>query len=94
MDNKAKISLIAAGVGFAVSRYETSKIGPNKPALDPTESQIKMLANLTTVLGLTSAVIFETTKNSPKSRKVAFMGLGGLTIAGFVALMYALKKMT
>jgi hypothetical protein len=94
MEKSTKIALLIAAGGYAVSKYESSKIKGSKTYLETSESQAKMLGNLTTILALSSAVIFETTKNSPKAKKIAFIGLGGLTIAGFAALMYALKKMT
>jgi FtsH-binding integral membrane protein len=94
MEKSTKIALLIAAGGYGVSKYESSKIKGSKTYLETSESQAKMLGNLTTVLALSSAVIFETTKNSPKARKISFIGLGGLTIAGFAALFYALKKMT
>lgn len=94
MEKLTKIALLIAAGGYGVSKYESSKIKGNKSYLETSESQAKMLGNLTTILALSSAVIFETTKNSPKARKLSFIGLGGLTIAAFAALIYALKKMT
>ena len=94
MQTGTKISLIVAASGFAMSKYQSSKVKGDKTYLETSESQLKMLGNLSTFLGLSSAAIFELTKNSPAARKVSFVGLGGLTIAGFVALLYALKKMT
>lgn len=94
METGTKISLIVAASGFAMSKYQSSKVKGDKTYLEKSESQLKMLGNLATFLGLSSAAIFELTKDSPMARKVSFFGLGGLTIAGFVALLYALKKMS
>lgn len=94
METGTKISLIVAASGFAMSKYQSSKVKGDKTYLETSESQLKMLGNLATFLGLSSAAIFELTKNSPKAKTISFLGLGGLTIAGFVALLYALKKMT
>jgi hypothetical protein len=94
VEKSTKIALFIAASGYAVNRYEHSKLGGTKTYLETSESQAKMLGGLVGVLGLASAGIFEATKNSPKARTITFIGLGGLTIAAFVSLMYALKKMT
>lgn len=94
MEKSTKIALLIAAGGYAVNRYEYSKLGGTKTYLETSESQAKMLGGLVGVLGLASAGIFEATKNSPKARTISFVGLGGLTVAGFVALMYAIKNMT
>jgi hypothetical protein len=62
--------------------------------LDSDENNIKLTADLVAGLGLTSAIILELTKNSPRGRKIAFVGMGGLTIVGILAIIYSMKKMT
>jgi hypothetical protein len=94
MEKSTKIALFIAASGYAINRYENNKIDGTKTYLETSESQAKMLGGLVGVLGIASAGILELTKNNPKARKITFIGLGGLTIAGFVSLMYALKKMT
>ena len=65
-----------------------------KPYLETSESQLKMTGGALAVLGVTSAGIFELTKNHPKARKASFIGLGGLVVLFGLSLVYALKKMT
>jgi hypothetical protein len=94
MEKSTKTALLIAATGYIVNKYEGSKISTEKPALTTEESNIKITAGLVTALGVTSAVILELTKNSPRGRKIAFVGMGGLTIAWFLTIIYAMKKMT
>ena len=94
MQKETQKALLVAAAGFALNKFEGSKINVNKPALTQNEDLLRQAGRLATFLGLTSAVILEATKNSPKARKVSFIGLTGVTIGGFIILMYALKKMT
>jgi len=53
-----------------------------------------MLGGGTAILGLASAGIIEFTKDKPKARKIAFVGLAGLTGLYFFTIIMALKKMS
>jgi FtsH-binding integral membrane protein len=53
-----------------------------------------MLGGATAVLGLASAGIIQFTKDKPKARKVAFVGLAGLTGLFVYGLFMAMKKMS
>jgi len=94
MEKSTKTALLIAATGYIINKYEGSKISVEKPALNSDENNIKLTAGLVAALGLTSAGILELTKNSPTARKIAFFGMGGLTIAGVLAIIYAMKKMT
>lgn len=94
MEKSTKTALLIATTGFIVNKYEGSKISAEKPALDSDENNIKLTAGLVAGLGLTSAIILELTKNSPRGRKIAFVGMGGLTIVGILGIIYSMKKMT
>lgn len=94
MEKSTKNALLIAATGLAVNKYQASKISVSKPALTQEESNLKMTGGLVAALGVTSAVILEATKNKPKARKVAFVGMGVLTVGWFLTILYALKKMT
>ena len=100
MQKETKIALAIAGAGYVLKEYQRKKISqPNfyethTPSKPLSEDQLKMLGGLAFIGGLASAGIFETTKNNPKARKIAFVGLGGLGIAWFLTILYALKKMS
>lgn len=93
MDKSTRIALIIGTTGLAVNRYQDSKLG-SKPYLSESEQQLKMGGGAVAFLGLTSAVILHTTKNHPKARKIAFVGLGVLSVGAVISILYALKKMT
>jgi hypothetical protein len=93
MEQSVKTALLIGATGFAVNRFEHSKMG-TKPYLSQEESNLKMGGGAIAFLGFTSAVILEATKDKPKARKIAFLSLGVVS-AGFVlSILYALKKMT
>ena len=100
MEKGTKISLAIAGAGYALKKYQTKRTNQpnfyenNKPAEPISEDQQKLIGGLATVGGLISAGIFEATKNSPKARKISFYALGGLGLAYFATIIYALKKMS
>ncbi len=56
MEKLTKIALLIAAGGYGVSKYESSKIKGNKSYLETSESQAKMLGNLTTVLAYNSSI--------------------------------------
>ena len=93
MENSTKIALGIAAAGYAVNRYEHSKVG-TKPTLTQEETNRKMTGGAVAFLGVATAGILEATKNSPKGRKIAFVSLGGLSIAYVLTILYALKKMS
>jgi len=93
MENSTKIALGIAAAGYAANRYQNAK-QKTQPYLLQHEQNIKMAGGALAFLGLTSAVILEATKKSPKTRKVAFIGLGGFSVAWVVLLFYAIKKMS
>ena len=94
MEKSTKIALVLSASGFAMNRYQNSKIKGDKTYLEQSEQNLKMLGGGVAVLGLVSAGILETTKNNPKARKVAFVGVAGLIgLMGYGVIM-ALKKMT
>jgi hypothetical protein len=100
MQKVTKIALAVAGAGFILKEYERKKISqPNfyenyTPSKPLSEDQLKMLGGLAFVGGIASAGIIEATKNSPKARKISFIALGGLGVAWFVTILYALNKMS
>lgn len=94
MEKSAKIALIIGGAGLAVNKYQASKISGAKTYLSQEETNLKMGGGAIAFLGLTSAVILQTTKNKPKTRKVAFVGLGVVSVGFVLTILYALKKMT
>jgi len=93
MENNTKFALGLAAAGFAANRYMNS-LQKGQPYLTTEQSQTKILGGGVAVLGLASAGILEATKTHPKARKIAFLGLGGLTVGYFAILLLALKKMT
>lgn len=94
MEKGTKIALVVAASGLAMNKYQASKVKGNKTYLESDEQQLKMLGGATAVLGLASAGIIEFTKGKPKARKVAFVGLAGLTGLFVYGLFMAIKKMT
>lgn len=94
MEKGTKIALVVAASGFALNKYQASKVKGNKTYLEQDEQNLKMLGGAATILGLASAGIIQYTKDKPKTRKAAFVGLGGLVVAYFVVLGMAIKKMT
>lgn len=93
MENSTKTALMIAATGYAVNRYENSKL-KTQPYLTQDQSNLKITGGLVAFLGVASAGILEATKDKPKARKVAFVAVGGLTAAWFLTILYALKKMT
>lgn len=94
MQTGTKVALGVAAAGYAMNKYQASKISTDKPYLETEEWRLQFAGKAATVLGLASAGIFEYTKDKPKIRKVAFVGLGGVIVLYFVGVMLALKKMT
>jgi hypothetical protein len=94
MEKGTKIALVVAASGFAMNKYQGSKIKGEKTYLESDEQQLKMLGGGTAILGLASAGIIEFTKDKPKARKIAFVGLAGLTGLYFFTIIMALKKMS
>jgi hypothetical protein len=93
MEKSTKIALGIAAAGYAVNRYEHSKMG-EQPFLSQQQTNLKMTGGAVAFLGVATAGILEATKNSPKGRKIAFIGLGGLSAAWVLAILYALRKMS
>ena len=85
MEKGTKIALVVAASGLAMGE---------KTYLESDEQQLKMLGGGTAILGLASAGIIEFTKDKPKARKIAFVGLAGLTGLYFFTIIMALKKMS
>jgi FtsH-binding integral membrane protein len=94
MQKNTKIAITIAGVGLALNQYEKSKISDTKTYLENDEWQLQFFGGLAAIGGGISAIIFERYKDNDKAKKIAFIGLGGVAIAGFASLLYALKKMT
>lgn len=94
MQKGTKIALGVAAAGFAMNKYQKSKVGPDKPYLESDEWRLQFAGSAATALGLASAGIIEFTKDKPKARKIAFYGLGGAVVLYFATVMLALKKMT
>jgi len=93
MENSVKIALLIGASGFALNRFENSKMG-TKPYLSQQESNLKMNGGAFAFLGFSSAVILQATKNSPIARKVAFASLGVFSVGYVLAILYALRKMS
>jgi len=94
MEKGTKIALVVAASGYAMNRYQNSKIKGEKTYLEQNEQNLKMLGGAAAVLGGVSAGIFHFTEGKPKARKVAFIGLGGLTVGFVLLIRAALQKMT
>ena len=87
MEQQTKAALTTAATGFGVNQYLKQKQRKSPEGyLGKTDEQLKMLGGATAVLATASAVIFETTKDNPKARKIAFIALGVGTV-GFIALV-------
>lgn len=93
MEQSVKAALAIGATGLAVNRFEHSKMG-TKPYLSQEESNLKMGGGAVAFLGFTSAAILQATKDKPKARKVAFVGLGVVSVGFVLTILYALKKMT
>jgi hypothetical protein len=95
MEQATKTALGIAAIGYGLNRYENYKLRTSeKGYLEQADQNLKMAGSGIAILGLASAGIFQSTKNNPKARKLAFLGLGGLTVGYFVVIAYAMKKMT
>ena len=103
MQNRTKVSLGIAGLGFAIQQYEKKKTQvPNyyenyKPPVFAkyiSEEQLKMLGGVVGIGGLASAAIFEKFKDNPKAIKISFITMGGVAIGFYFLIIMALKKMT
>jgi len=93
MEQSVKMALAIGATGLAVNKFEQSKLR-TQPYLSTEESNLKMGGGAVAFLGFTSAAIIQLTKDKPKSRKIALVGLGVVS-AGFVlSILYALKKMS
>ena len=93
MENSVKIALLIGASGFALNRFENSKMG-TKPYLSQQESNLKMNGGAVAFLGFSSAVILQATKNRPIARKVAFASLGVFSVGYVLTILYALRKMS
>ena len=94
MQTGTKVALGIAAAGYAINKYQAAKISTEKPYLETDEWRLQFAGKGATVLGLASAGIIEYTKDKPKIRKVAFVGLGGVIVLYFFGIMMALKKMS
>ena len=95
MEKSTKTALVIATTGLAVNQYQKHKlINSEKGYLEETDQQLKMLGGGVAILGYASAGILELTKNNPKARKVAFIGLAAGTVGFFALVISALKKFT
>ena len=94
MQTGTKVALGIAAAGYAMNKYQAAKISTEKPYLETDEWRLQFAGKGATVLGLASAGIIEYTKDKPKIRKVAFVGLGGVLVLYFFGIMMALKKMS
>lgn len=95
MEKATKTALGIAAIGYGLNRYENYKLRTSeKGYLEQADQNLKMTGSGIAILGLASAGILEVTKNSPRGRKIAFLGLGGLTVGYFVIIAMAMKKMT
>lgn len=93
MEKSVNTALAIGTIGLIVNRFEDSKMG-TKPYLSQQESNLKMGGGAVAFLGYSSAIILQATKDNPKSRKIAFLGLGTLSAAFVLTIIYAVKKMT
>lgn len=94
MEKGTKIALLIAASGYGMNRYQNSKVKGEKTYLEQDESNLKMLGGAVAVLGVASAGIIEFTKDKPKTRKAAFVTLGGLSVGYVLLILMALKKMS
>jgi hypothetical protein len=93
MEKTTRNAIIIGTLGLALNKYEQSKLR-TQPYLSEQDSQLKMSGGAVAFLGYTSAVILQVTKDKPKARKVAFVGLGVVSVGFVLSVLYALKKMT
>ena len=93
MEKSTKTALVVATSGLVVNQYLKHKqVNSDKGYLENSEQNLKMLGGGVAILGYSSAAILELTKNSPKARKVAFIGLAAGTVGFFALVISALKK--
>ena len=93
MEQSVKMALAIGATGLAVNKFEQSKMR-TQPYLSQEESNLKMGGGAVAFLGFTSAAILQLTKDKPKARKIAFVGLGVVSVGFVLTILYALKKMT
>jgi uncharacterized membrane protein len=95
MQQSTKTALGIAAGAYAVNRYQNYKLRTSeKGYLEQPDQNLKMTSGGVAILALASAGILEYTKDKPKARKIAFVGLAAGTVGYFLIILAALRKMS